>query len=63
MIVGMQITSINEAADSHIVVWHTTYTIVDASTETTPKQENYITNNLLSHHKKRYLFRFIDDNN
>jgi len=27
------------------------------------KQVNYIINNFLSHHKKRYLFRFIDDNN
>jgi len=25
------------------------------------KQVNYIINNLLSHHKKRYLFRFVDD--
>jgi len=27
------------------------------------KQVNYIINNFLPHHKKRYLFRFIDDNN
>jgi len=27
------------------------------------KQVNYIINNFLSHHKKKYLFRFIDDNN
>ena len=26
-------------------------------------QVNYIINNFLSHHKKRYSFRFIDDNN
>jgi len=27
------------------------------------KQVNYIINNFLSHHKKRYFIRFIDDNN